>query len=233
MYSLLKLVLFDIDGTLLLSGGGGKRALNRAFFELFGAAEAFEGIPVAGRTDHLIFEDAVARAGVSVTTESRAAFYSCYFNFLHEEIQKPGPRKGLMPGVQELLDRLAHRQDVVLGLLTGNFYEAAKIKLTYFDLWHQFSCGAYGDDGVERRDLVPVAVKRARALGENIKSVAQVIIVGDTPLDIECASATGALSIAVATGSFNTSTLRSHGADNVLPNLLNSNAFIKIINGVD
>ena len=76
MYPLLKLVLFDIDGTLLMSGGGGKRALNRAFMALFGVSEAFEGIPVAGRTDHLIFEDAVARAGVTVTTESRANFYT-------------------------------------------------------------------------------------------------------------------------------------------------------------
>lgn len=231
MYPLLKLVLFDIDGTLLMSGGGGKRALNKAFMALFGVSEAFEGIPVAGRTDHLIFEDAVARAGVTVTTESRANFYTCYFNFLREEILKPGPRKGIMPGVKELLSRLEANQNIVLGLLTGNFSEAAKIKLTYFHLWHYFICGAYGNDGVQRRELVPVAIKRARDLGKDIQSAAQVIIVGDTPLDIECATSTGAVSIAVATGYFSTSELRSHGADHVMPDLQDSGAVIKIING--
>tara|TARA_Y100000588_G_C14226096_1_gene913185 strand:- start:164 stop:865 length:702 start_codon:yes stop_codon:yes gene_type:complete len=231
MYSLFKLVLFDIDGTLLMSGGGGKRALNRAFLKSFGVSEAFEGIPVAGRTDHLILEDAVSRAGVSVTTDLRADFYSCYFNFLKEEILKPGPRKGLMPGVKELLNRLDVSQNIVLGLLTGNFFEAAKIKLTYFDLWHYFICGAYGDDGIQRRELVPVALKRARDLGKEIQSVAQVIIVGDTPLDIECAKSTGALSIAVATGYFSTSELKSHGADHVMTDLQDSDAFIKIIDG--
>lgn len=232
MHSLLKLVLFDIDGTLLMSGGGGKRALNRAFLESFGVSEAFEGIPVAGRTDHLIFEDAVVRAGVTVTTELRAYFFSCYFDFLQEEILKPGPRKGLMPGVKELLNQLNASQNIVLGLLTGNFFKAAKIKLIYFDLWHYFICGAYGDDGIQRRDLVPVAIKRARDLGKDIQSVTQVIIVGDTPLDIECATSTGAFSIAVATGYFSTSALRSHGAGHVMSDLQDSGAFIKIINGV-
>lgn len=226
------LVLFDIDGTLLLSGGAGKRALNRAFRELFGVSGGFDGIPVAGRTDRLIFDDALERAGAAAGPAMRDRFYARYCDLLAEEIVRPGPRKGLMPGVRALLDRLSGRADLTVALLTGNFARAARIKLEHFGLWHHFACGAYGDDAPERDDLAPIAVDRARRGGSDVPSAAHVVVVGDTPLDIRCARAYGARSVAVATGSFDEALLRRHGADRVLPDLADAGAFIDFLDTV-
>lgn len=222
------LVLFDIDGTLLLSGGAGKRALNEAFRELFGVADAFDGIAVAGRTDPLLIDDALARCGLTAGADLRARFHDRYCELLAETIHSPLPRKGLMPGVRPLLDRLDGRADLRSALLTGNFARAAQIKLEYFGLWRHFACGAYGDDAASRDELVPVAMDRARRRGLDIRSPTQVVVVGDTPLDIRCARAAGAWSVAVATGPFDTGELRSHGADQVLPDLADTAGCIDV-----
>lgn len=213
------LLLFDIDGTLLLSGGAGKRALNQAFEELFDVAGGFDGIPVAGRTDPLLFNDALARQGMTAAADQRARFHDRYCELLAETIRSPLPRKGLMPGVRELLAGLENRAGLRSALLTGNYARAARIKLEYFGLWQHFACGAYGDDAASRDELVPVAMTRARGRGIDIRSPAQVVVIGDTPLDIRCARAAGAWSVAVATGPFDEAELQSHGADRVLPDL--------------
>ena len=223
------LVLFDIDGTLLLSGGAGKRALNETFEELFGVAGGFDGIPVAGRTDPLLFEDALARHAVTAAPHLRAHFHDRYCELLAERILSPLPRKGLMPGVRRLLARLDERADVRSALLTGNYARAARIKLEHFGLWQHFACGAYGDDAATRDELVPVAMARARESGIDIRSPAQVVVVGDTPLDIRCARAGGAWSVAVATGPFDAAELRAHGADRVLPDLADTAACIDVL----
>ncbi len=223
------LILFDIDGTLLLSGGAGKRALNAAFQELFGVAGGFDGIPVAGRTDPLIFDDALNRAGVTAGPAVRRRFHARYCDLLQGEILGPGPRKGLMPGVRALLARLGARSDVTSALLTGNVARAARIKLEYFGLWSCFACGAYGDDAPSRDELVPIAVERARRRGIDVPSAAQVVVVGDTPLDIRCAQRAGARAVAVATGPFDEAALSRHGADGVLPDLEDADAFIALL----
>lgn len=227
------LILFDIDGTLLLSGGAGKRALNRAFDELFGASDGFDQVPVAGRTDRLIFEDALSRARLTATPDQRQHFYHRYYDLLEKEILKPGPRKGLMPGVRVLLDDLSTRSEVTCALLTGNFARAAQIKLEHFDLWRYFVCGAYGDDAPHRDALVPVVVDRARRKGVSVRSATHVVVVGDTPLDIQCAKAAGARSVAVATGSFDEASLKAHGADSVLPDLTDSRVFVNLLSNGD
>lgn len=225
------LVLFDIDGTLLLSGGAGKRALNQAFREVFGVADAFDQIPVAGRTDRLIFDDALLRAGLTATSALREAFFARYHDLLEREIVHPGPRKGLMPGVRTLLADLDGRSGVACALLTGNFARAAQIKLEHFGLWQYFVCGAFGDDAPDRNALVPVAMDRARRKGVVVRSSMEVVVVGDTPLDIECAKAAGARSVAVATGSYNEASLREHGADTVLADLSDPRVFIGLLEG--
>lgn len=226
-----RLLLFDVDGTLLLSGGAGKRALNRAFAGLFAVTDAFEGIPVAGRTDTLIFRDALARSSVEVDQGSRTAFYTLYYECLEQEIRRPGPRKGLMPGVRGLLERLADEAHVISGLLTGNFARAARIKLEHFGLWRHFCCGAYGDDAAERDDLVPIAIARARRAGVRVDAGRDAVVIGDTPLDVRCAAAGGARSIAVATGGYDEATLRASGADAVLPDLADADRFLAAIAG--
>ena len=187
-----RLLLFDIDGTLLLSGGAGKRALNRTFAELFGVADAFTDIPVAGRTDLLILGDALERGGVAAGAEARARFLTRYCEHFEREILHPGPRKGLMPGVRPLLDRLRRTPGVACALVTGNIARAARIKLEHFGLHRYFVCGAYGDDAPRREDLVPIAVERARRAGIDVDSPREAVVIGDTPLDVRCAPAPSA-----------------------------------------
>ena len=221
-----RLLLFDIDGTLLLSGGAGKRALNRAFEELFGVADAFDGVPVAGRTDPLLIDDAASSAGLLLDPGQRARFHDRYCDLLEREIRQPGQRKGLMPGVEELLMHLEPRPDLCIGLLTGNFARSAGIKLDHFGLSRFFTCGAFGDDAPDRDALVPIAVERAHQMGVVVASACDVVVVGDTPLDIRCAKAAGARSVAVATGPFDERTLSAHGATAVLRDLSAPDIFL-------
>src|SRR6478672_7515384 len=152
------LILFDIDGTLVLTGGAGRRAMSLAFADVLGVRDAFDGLPMAGRTDSWILADAAAAHGIQTDSPTLARFEEVYIRRLQEEIGKAGDsRKGVMPGVRELLDALAPRNDVFLALLTGNFEEAARIKLEYFDLWRYFRCGAFGDAAPDRNGLLPIS----------------------------------------------------------------------------
>lgn len=220
-----RLVLFDIDGTLVLTGGAGMRALNRACEDLIGLPDALDGIPLAGRTDWIILEDTVSRIGRRLDAELFAALRARYLGYLEQEIERPGRGvKGVMPGVRELLDRLHARDDVLLGLLTGNFEAGARIKLGHFDLWKYFRCGAFGDDAADRNALVPFALSRARHCGLVSATGRDVLVVGDTPHDVACALAAGATPVAVATGSYSVEDLRASGAEVVLRDLREAEA---------
>jgi phosphoglycolate phosphatase len=195
------LVLFDIDGTLVLTGGAGLRALTRTVEAIAGHPAALEGIPVAGRTDWIILQDAMQRLGRQLDPELFQRLRAQYIAFLREEIEQPGRGvKAVMPGVRGLLDRLHTRDGVWLGLLTGNVVDAARIKLEHFDLWRYFRCGAFGDDAADRNALVAFAVDRARRGGLPEIAADRVIVVGDTPHDVACAQAAGAVAVGVATG---------------------------------
>jgi phosphoglycolate phosphatase-like HAD superfamily hydrolase len=214
-----KVILFDIDGTLVLTGGAGVRGMARAFEQLFSVPDAFQTIDVPGRTDSWILAAALALHGVACDAAGAARFREVYLGHLREELQRPGPRKGMMPGVDLLLDTLQQRDDVYLALLTGNYEEAARLKLEYFDLWRYFRCGAFGDGALERNGLLPKALTRIRQCGGPTVAARNVIVVGDTPLDVACAAAGGARSIAVATGGYDADALRATGADLVLDDL--------------
>ena len=225
------LLLFDIDGTLILSGRAGLRALNRAFEHATGLPGAFHGINAAGRTDGYLLDEAARRAGLTLTADVRTAVRDQYFQTLIEEIQLPGEgRKAVMPGVRPLLAVLSERDDVVLALLTGNFEGSARIKLEYFDLWAPFRFGAFADDASDRNQLVPVALDRARAAGHD-PAVERVIVIGDTPLDIECAKAGGVRALGVATGSHSLDELREAGADQVLADLSETDRVVQMLVG--
>jgi phosphoglycolate phosphatase-like HAD superfamily hydrolase len=215
----IKAILFDIDGTLVLTGGAGGRAMMRAFSEVFEIRGGFEGVPMNGRTDFWIVGQVAARHGIDCDPARMRRFHDVYLGHLLSEVSQPGPRKGIMPGVRPLLDTLAKRDDVCTALLTGNFEAGAKIKLEYFDLWRYFRCGAFGDNASERNGLLGVALNRLEASGGPRVSPSDVVIVGDTPLDVGVAIAGGARSIAVATGSHTVSQLEESGADVVLEDL--------------
>jgi phosphoglycolate phosphatase-like HAD superfamily hydrolase len=222
-----KLVLFDIDGTLVLTGGAGVRAMSRACEELIGHAGALDGIAVAGRTDWIILHDTLARLGRDLDEQLFTKIRDRYLEYLQYEILQPGRGvHGLMPGIRELLDDLHARADVFLGLLTGNFEQGARIKLEHFDLWRYFRCGAFGDDAPDRNALVPFAVERARRCGLDQPDPDRIFVVGDTPLDVACARAVGAVPIAVATGTFSVDELRASGADLVFEDLTDRVPFL-------
>jgi phosphoglycolate phosphatase-like HAD superfamily hydrolase len=225
-----KLVLFDIDGTLVLTGGAGIRAMNRAGESVLGLANLLDGVPVAGRTDWIILHDALKNAGHDLDEELFERMREAHHDFLREEILLPGDGvKDVMPGIRELLPLLRSRDDVALGLLTGNFEEAARIKLGHFDLWDYFRCGAFGDDAADRNALVPFAVDRARACGLGDFDYADVIVIGDTPSDVACANAVGAVPVAVATGTYTVDQLRKTGAEIVLDDLSDIESFVRMI----
>ena len=225
-----KLVLFDIDGTLVLTGGAGMRAMNRACEEIIGHAEALQDVPLAGRTDWIILHDTLSRIGHALDDRLFAELRDSYLRHLTGEILEPGRGvKAVMPGVRDVLEALATRDHVFLGLLTGNFEQGARIKLEHFDLWRYFRCGAYGDDAADRNALVPFAVERARAHGLPVLPADQIFVVGDTPNDVACALAVGAVPVAVATGSSSVGHLRASGASIVFSDLSDVSAVLRIL----
>jgi phosphoglycolate phosphatase-like HAD superfamily hydrolase len=224
------LILFDIDGTLLLSGRAGLRAMTRAFQETFGITDAFKGESFGGRTDSYLVSKALKMAGLPDTPEQHDRFRGNYLPLLAEEIQRPGEgHKGLMPGARELLDALEEYDHLHLALLTGNYREAAEIKLQHFELWDFFEWGAFSDDHHDRNELVPIARARAETYDIPVEAIDRVIVIGDTPHDIECARVAGARSIAVATGGYSTDQLKQAGADEVLPDLADTDRVLRLL----
>jgi phosphoglycolate phosphatase-like HAD superfamily hydrolase len=222
------LILFDIDGTLLLSGGAGVRAMALAFGDVFGVDDAFAGIPVAGHTDSYLVSCALQRAGLEDSPETHARFRQAYLARLPEEISKPGTgQRGLMPGVLPLLEHLAAESDLHCALLTGNYEPAAHVKLAHFGVGHHFSWGAFGEDSPDRRELARLALVRAAARGIPAAARANPIVIGDTPHDIACARAIDARVIAVATGGYSVEQLRDGCADVVFPDLSDTAAVLR------
>jgi phosphoglycolate phosphatase-like HAD superfamily hydrolase len=210
------LVLFDIDGTLIQSGRAGVRGMNAAFARLYGVADALDGTPIAGRTDRGIVIDVLRRFGRGGTDDEVVRVRDEYLVDLPIELARPvAAPKGVLPGVVALLDLLAPRAHVGVGLLTGNFHGGARIKLGYFDLWGRFRFGAFGDEHAERRPLVALAIERSGlAVAPD-----RVVVIGDTPLDVDCARAYGARAVGVATGPFDAASLEAAGAELVVETL--------------
>ena len=203
--------------------------MNRAFEDLFGVTGAFDGIPMAGRTDKGILQEGASRAGVDLNDGNFQRFRDRYFARLVEALPEPGPHKGVLPGVQRLLEAIAARADVFPALLTGNCEEGARIKLQHFDLWKFFRCGAFGDAADDRNELFDIAMARALACGAPPVRRHDVLVVGDTVLDIACANAAGARSVAVATGPHDIDTLQAAGADVVVRDLSDTAAFLQLL----
>ena len=203
--------------------------MSRAFETLYGVRDAFAGVPFNGRTDAWITSQAAEKHGVSDADLTR--FQPLYLEYLADELQQPvsTQRKGIMPGVRELLDVLSKRDDVFLALLTGNFLEGARLKLEYFDLWRYFECGAFGDTVRERNDLLAEALAQVAACSGLNAQPSHSIVIGDTPLDVGVALAGGARSIAVATGGHTTDELHASGAEFVFQDLGDLEEVLKVL----
>jgi phosphoglycolate phosphatase len=214
------LVLFDVDGTLLLTGGAGMRAMKAAAEELFGLSFRWDGIVVAGHLDPLIFAEAAVLNGLGGDPIHHARFRRRYLEVLPGELSRSGEAVRAMPGVHASLAQLRADGAATLGLLTGNYAEAIPIKLAAVDIepaW--FEVTAFGDEADSRPDLVAVAMaKQERRTGAPVDP-RRVVIVGDTPRDVECAHAHGCFAFAVATGSYSAEALAAAGADRVVGDL--------------
>jgi phosphoglycolate phosphatase len=214
-----KLVLFDIDGTLLSCGPQVRPLFAEALVEVFGTAGDLDAYDFAGRTDPRIVLDLVTGAGIPAgeVMAGLPRVRALYVDRLERLLDRRGMQ--LLPGVPELLESLARREDVVLALLTGNWEPGARIKLSRFDLNRFFGFGAFGCDAVERSDLPPVALERAeRAVGRRFRPT-ETLIIGDSLQDVSCARAHGIPALAVATGRTPATALREAGADWVIADL--------------
>jgi len=196
-----RLFLFDIDGTLVTARGAGRTAIGRALTEVYGTTGPIEAFDFRGRTDPQIVFGLMRAAGLGderITT-GLAACFATYVREL-ETIIGDGRRVEVMPGMPEVLKRLDACTDALVGLLTGNIEAGARVKLRPTGLWPIFRLGAFGSDDADRRRLPTIACERARALTGREFPFEEVTIIGDTPLDVDCARACGARAIAVATG---------------------------------
>lgn len=225
---MVKLLLFDIDGTLLHSGGAGRRSMVKAFEEVYNVRDGFDNVPMSGRTDPVILKHALDLRGLVWRREEVERFKGRYFQLLGEEITVPTQRQRLMPGVQSLLEKLSHRAELVLGLLTGNWHQGAMIKLRHFGLDSYFEIGAFADDTSVREQLLPFALQRAREKLNTPIRAADTYVIGDTPMDIHCARPYGARTIAVATGEYSLDELAREKPDYLFDDFQDRDAFLKI-----
>jgi phosphoglycolate phosphatase len=225
----MKLLLFDIDGTLVLSGGAGKRAMNRVFEELYGFAAVMEGITLSGRTDDKIMMDAYARAGIEFSYSELQRFKARYFDVIKLEMLVDHNGKRIMPGVAQLLPELQKRDDVYLALLTGNWEQGGRTKIGYFGLDSYFPFGAFSDDSAERTKLVPIAARRFQKLYSLSPQPREVYVIGDTPADIQCAKPHGVVSVAVAAASHTVEDLRPFEPDVLLKDLTDLSRVLEIL----
>ncbi len=221
------LLLWDIDGTLINSGGAGMRALRTGLKNAFGIDGSLEDIDFAGRTDRWIMRRIFAKFNLPATEENFSRFFDGYLTALPAELANPGAR--VLPGVGALLTAAAARGDVVQGLLTGNIRRGAEIKLGFHGLWRHFPFGAFADDGELRNDLGPHAVRRAREHAGMDFPAGRTWVIGDTPFDIECGRAIGARTLALATGSHSAAALAAHQPHAVLADLADATAFWRVI----
>ena len=210
-----KLVLFDIDGTLITAGGAGTRSMNFAFRELFGIEEAFRDISMAGKTDIEIIKEGLKMNGITYEDRNVGKMKDMYLQFLATEIDNPQRR--LHPGIRTALEVLQNN-GMPLGLLTGNLEQGAQIKLGACGIYHCFLDGAFGSDNEDRDMLLPIAIQKFSAKGFDF-DLRECIIIGDTPRDVQCAKIHDAQCIAVATGPYSKEDLRHSGADMVLDSL--------------
>ena len=227
-----RLVLFDIDGTLLTSMSAGRRALHAAFKEEYDDLTFFDGIRLDGKTDPQIVTELHLAAGrpERANPEAIEKLLERYLLHLETVIAATSSNVRACPGVFELLDALAERDDVVAGLLTGNIVPGARLKLGAAGIdFGRFALGAFGSDSAHRPDLPPIAAARAEPWFGRAPHGAEVVIIGDTPADVACGVGISARAVAVATGSYSVVELERTGAYATFPTLADTSAVLKAI----
>lgn len=229
-----RLVLFDIDGTLLTAQGAPRRAFHRAMLEVYGTTGPIATHRFDGKTDPQIARELLLLAGLpdAAITLRLPTLWSRYLRELSVELAQPSHTTTVLPGAISLLDTLqARTSDALLGLLTGNIEQGAVLKLRSARIHHEFRVGAFGSDS-ERRDALPaMAVERARALTGVTYRQRDIVIIGDTPSDITCGAALGVRAIGVATGRYPAAELEQAGAAAVFEDMSDTNVLVDALLG--
>ncbi|MBF0345887.1 MAG: HAD family hydrolase [Nitrospirae bacterium] len=221
----MKLILFDIDGTLISAGGAGIRSLEKAFNEIFSIKDAFKNLTLAGKTDLQIFKEGLNHYGITESEGVLARIEGLYLQHLKGEINNND--KHVKAGIVPLLERLQGHYTV--GLLTGNLLDGARIKLSSLNLWHYFEDGAYGSDLEDRVGLLPIAVARFHKKTGIKFAYESCVVIGDTPRDVAASKCHGAKALAVATGPYSYAQLLQTGADAVFEDLSDTQAVIDFL----
>ena len=218
-----KLILFDVDGTLVDMSGVGRRAMERAFAEVFGVhgVDRLTGVAFAGRTDPVILDAVAGALGLEPARldSERERLIESFLDGLHAELRRPDPRRQLLPGVRPLLDQLDALDDVHLGLVTGNLEAGARAKLEPFDLNRFFPAGGFASDDPDRRRIARIGWRKLCELTGIDFPPGDVTIVGDTEHDVDCARANGFRAVAVDSGWVRRSNLEEARPDVLLDDL--------------
>ncbi len=217
--------LFDIDMTLIRTNGSGSRAMDRTFHALYGIPNGFHGMEFAGRTDGAILRDCYTRHSLhdrDLLLEFEL-FRLRYFEELERDLRTVGGVE-ILPGVLPLLDLLGHRDDLRLGLGTGNSRTAAELKLRNVALWDRFQDGGFAEDSEDRAEVIATGIRRLRTASDPIGT--RVWIIGDSPHDVSAGKANGALVVGVATGHSSAAELAAAGADVAMDDLSDVAAFV-------
>ncbi len=212
-----KLILFDIDGTLIDSGGAGSRALTSAFADVFSVNDAFSDISMAGKTDIQIIKEAIYVHGLPADENASSSVINSYLKHLSLEIDTS--RKYVKPGVVDILQKVDDTEGCWSGLLTGNIREGARIKLDALGLSDHFMCGAFGSDDEDRNKLLPIALSNFTDSTGIDLTYGDCTVIGDTPRDVECSKPYGAKAVAVSTGPYSYESLMATDADLVVESL--------------
>ena len=219
--------LFDIDGTLLETGGAGMAAMAWALQTEFGEDGDVNNVSFAGRTDRAIATDLFEHYGIDNNEENIQRFLAAYFNHLPAQLAaKPGR---LLPGVTALLESLDSRDDVTLGLLTGNFREGARLKLSHYEINHFFHFGGFGDHHYDRDDVARLAAEEVRRHHNEEVLPERMWVIGDTPADVRCARAIGATVVAVGTGMYSVDELAQTDPDHVFADFADHSGLLALL----
>lgn len=223
----MRIVLFDIDGTLIHTGGAGGLALESALLEEFALGEIRGAVEYSGRTDRAISQDLLRLHELHEIETHWDRLRGAYLRRLPAALAARDGR--VLPGVRELLDCLADRDDVAVGLLTGNLEQGARLKLGHYDLSHYFAFGGFGDWHTDRDEVAAEALEAAeRFLGQAV-AADDVVVIGDTPLDVRCARSISARAVAVLTGWHAREDLVAAAPDHLLDDLSDTAALLEIL----
>ena len=216
----MKLLLFDIDQTLVNTGGAGLRALDRACQKLFRIDHAMEGVSPHGKTDPAIVREILrVRLGSSTPSDGEIkSVLEAYVTYLEDEVRL-SPAYRVLPGIIPLLNDLVARKDAVLGLATGNIENGGRIKLRRGDLNRYFDFGGFGSDSEDRTELVRRAAQKAADRNGAAFAPENIFVIGDTPLDVDAGMRAGFKTVGVATGSYSVEKLLAAGATLAVPDL--------------